>query len=206
MTARFWRKGRSVRIWIPSVIVACVALVGPASAQETDTVLVVYASRTGNTETLAKAVLDGAAAVAGVTAILRSAAEVTDDELAAADGVIIGTPVHWGNASVEILQVVDRIGRTSGARAMDDWRAVGTFVSSGNHTNGSEFARLGVLSALMAMRFIAVGGVTADGRGSIGAQATTGASDQGLSESEIEQARRLGDRVAQVTRRLRAAR
>lgn len=206
MTVRFWRKGRSVRIWIPSVIVACVALVGPASAQETDTVLVVYASRTGNTETLAKAVLDGAAAVAGVTAILRSGAEVTDDELAAADGVIIGTPVHWGNASVEILQVVDRIGRTSGARAVDDWRTVGTFVSSGSHTNGSEFARLGVLSALMAMRFIAVGGVTADGRGSIGAQATTGASDQGLSESEIEQARRLGDRVAQVTRRLRAAR
>lgn len=194
-----------MRIPLPCTVVFVAALfVAPVSAQSTPTVLVVYASRTGQTETLAKAVREGAAAVEGVTALLRSVADVTDEELAAADGLVLGTPVHWGNASTEILQVVDRIGRTAGGRPPGDWRVIGTFVSSGSHTNGSEFARLGLISALMAMRFIAVGGVTADGRGSIGAQATTGAADQGLSEAELEQARLLGDRVARVTRALRA--
>ncbi len=172
-------------------------------AQEPTNVLIVYASRSGNTEAAAKAVHEGASSVAGVAAVVRRAADVTAEEIAAAHGVIVGTPVHWGNLSVEAKQFIDRVGSTTPAD--DGWRVAGVFVTSGSHTNGNEFTRLAVLSSLMAMRFIAVGGETADGRGSIGAQAVTGAADRGMSEEELENARLLGARVARVTRQLRAA-
>lgn len=187
-----------------AVLTSAAILIGvlghPAWAQESTNVLIVYASRTGNTETAAKAVRDGAASVDGVDVVLRTAADVSDEEIATAHAIIVGTPVHWGNVSVEAKQFIDRVGSTRPAH--DGWRVAATFVTSGSPNSGNEFTRLAVLSSLLAMRFIAVGAESADGRGAIGAQAVTGASDPGMSEEEVENARLLGARVAQVAHRL----
>jgi NAD(P)H dehydrogenase (quinone) len=189
-----------MRRLLTSAVILLGSIASPAHAQESTKVLIVYASRTGNTESAARAVRDGAASVDGVTAVLRTAADVSDEEIAAAHAIIIGTPVHWGNVSVEAKQFIDRVGSTRPAHDGD--RVAATFVTSGSHTNGNEFTRLAVLSSLLAMRFIAVGGETAEGRGSIGAQAVTGAADPGMSDEEIENARLLGARVARIAKEL----
>lgn len=53
---------------------------------------VVYDSRTGNTERMAKAVAEGAKAVKGAEVIL--AYRVKAEELAEADAIILGSPTH----------------------------------------------------------------------------------------------------------------
>ncbi len=64
-------------------------------------------------------------------------------------------------------------------------------------------ARLSVLAAFLQMRFIVIGGVAADGFGTLGAQATTGPEDPGLSKEEKEEARRFGERFARLTRQIK---
>ncbi len=178
----------------------------PASAQEATSVLVVYSSRTGQTEALAKAVHAGVDSVDGVTALLRESAAVTDDDIVNAAGIAIGTPVHFGNMSVEAKQLVDRLGGLAGtadAASPEAARVAGVFVTSGSPANGNELTRLSIISALLAMRYVIVGGVTAQGRGSVGSLAITGGSDPGVSESELEDARLLGVRLATAATALR---
>ncbi len=180
--------------------------VAPASAQDAISVLVVYSSRTGQTEALAQAVHAGVDSVDGVTALLRESAAVTDDEIVNAAGIAIGTPVHFGNMSVEAKQIVDRLGGLAGsadAASPEGARVAGVFATSGSPANGNELTRLSIISALLAMRYVIVGGVTAQGQGSVGSLAITGGSDPGVSEAELEDARLLGVRLATTATALR---
>jgi flavorubredoxin len=56
--------------------------------------LILYYSRTGNTEQMAKAVYEGAKAVHGVNATLKIDFEATPEELGEADALIVGMPTH----------------------------------------------------------------------------------------------------------------
>ena len=57
--------------------------------------LIVYESRTGNTEAMAKAVYEGALS-AGATVSLKKASQATCDDLLNCDSVILGSPTHFG--------------------------------------------------------------------------------------------------------------
>src|SRR4051812_15514569 len=90
-------------------------LAATALAQQPATrVLVAYHSETGNTAKLAEAVRTGAASIEGVTVTLRKAADVQDSDILQADGVVIGTPIQWSNASTEVRRLLDRIGAVLG--------------------------------------------------------------------------------------------
>ena len=54
---------------------------------------IIYESRTGNTQLIAKAIQEGMKE-AGVEVLLKRTAEVTADELADADAVILGAPTY----------------------------------------------------------------------------------------------------------------
>ena len=71
---------------------------------------------------------------------------------------------------------------------------------------GKDVARLSILSAFLTMRFVAIGGVDAEGFGTLGPEATTGPADPGVSEKELEEARRFGERFARLTRQMRGSR
>ena len=71
---------------------------------------------------------------------------------------------------------------------------------------GKDMARLSILSAFLTMRFMVIGGVDADGFGTLGPQATTGAADPGVSGKEEEEARQFGERFARLTRQVRVSR
>jgi hypothetical protein len=69
---------------------------------------------------------------------------------------------------------------------------------------GKDTARWSVLSALLTMRFVVVGGVDAAGFGTLGPEATTGADDPGISAKEEKEARQFGERFARMTKQIRS--
>ncbi|MEK7234982.1 MAG: flavodoxin domain-containing protein, partial [Nitrospirota bacterium] len=62
-------------------------------------VLVTYHSRSGNTERMAEAVVEGVKSVPGTEALLKRVGQVTADDLFSADAVVVGSPVYWSNMS-----------------------------------------------------------------------------------------------------------
>ncbi len=165
----------------------------------------VFDSRTGHTEKLARAVAEGIADVEGVVAVVRRRDEVEDEEILSSSGILVGSPVYWGNLSAESKSFLERVGQVLveakelGPGSTPRIRSAGAFVTGGAVSSGKELARLSILAAFLNMRFVVVGGEEADGFGTLGAQATTAGSDPGVGEAEIEEARRFGRRFASMT-------
>ena len=178
-----------------------------ANAASPARILIAYHSRTGNTEKMAAAVQEGAASVPGIEVVYRKVADATADDIVKADGIILGTPVEWGNLSAEAKRFLDRVGealRKAGA-TYGEGRTAGVFCTAGSPSNGQEMARLSAIAAFLAMRFTIVGGVNEEGFGSLGPQAVTGGKPPGVSDRERAEARRFGERFVRMTLRLRAA-
>ena len=70
---------------------------------------------------------------------------------------------------------------------------------------GKDLVRLSVLSAFLTMRYTVIGGVDDAGFGTLGPEATTGGGRSGVSEKELAEARRFGERFARLTLRFRSA-
>ncbi len=174
-----------------------VLFLAAAQAGEPARILVAYHSETGNTAALAEAVREGAARVEGVQAAARRVEDVRDEEIRAAAGILIGTPVHWQTLSAPVKAFLDRMGRVLGPE-YGEGKAGGVFVTSGSASNGADLARLDVIAALLSMRFVVAGGVIEGGYGSLGAQ-----SFGGVSAAAREEARRFGERFARITVRMR---
>ena len=69
-------------------------------------ILIIYSSRTGNTEKLAKAVAEGAKQVPGVTVEIMRSESVTPEDVIGADGYAIGSPSHFSIMSGQILTLL----------------------------------------------------------------------------------------------------
>jgi NAD(P)H dehydrogenase (quinone) len=187
---------------------ACTLLTAAAAgAAPTVRILIAYHSRTGNTEKMAAAVRDGAASVAGVEIVLRKVADATADDIVKADGIVLGTPVEWGNLSAEAKRFLDRVGEALGkaGATYGEGRTAAVFCTAGSPSNGQEMARMSAIAAFLAMRFVIVGGVNQEGFGSLGPQAVTGAKPPGVSDGDRADARRFGERFARLTLQWRAA-
>jgi len=169
-------------------------------------ILIAYHSQTGNTAKLAAAVREGAASIAGVEAVLRPVAEAASEDIVKSDGIVLGTPVHWGNLSAESKRFLDRIGEVLGkaGKMLGEGRTAGVFCTAGSASNGQEMARLGAIAAFLDMRFVVIGGVNDNGFGSLGPQAVTGGSPPGLNDRDRAEARRFGERFARLTLQFRA--
>jgi NAD(P)H dehydrogenase (quinone) len=184
------------------------ALLGGVSWASSARVLIVFDTRTGNTERFAGAVAEGARRVEGVDVILKKTSDVLDEELAGADGILIGSPVHWGNLSSATKAFLDRLGgvlrskEELGPGSRSRIRAGGAFVTGGSISSGKDLARLGVIASLLDMRFVIVGGEDEEGFGTLGAQATTGGAPPPLDEGELDDGRRFGERFSTITLRL----
>jgi NAD(P)H dehydrogenase (quinone) len=170
-------------------------------------VLVVYHSATGNTEKMAQAVREGAASVAGVEAIARKAEEATAEDVVSADGIVLGSPVYWQNLTPVARRFLDRMGEalSKSGKTLGEGRVAGVFCTAGAVASGKDVTRLSAIAAFLAMRFVVVGGVDAEGFGTLGPAATTGPADPGISEQERAEARGFGERFARVTLSLRGA-
>ncbi|MGD8238061.1 MAG: NAD(P)H-dependent oxidoreductase [Armatimonadota bacterium] len=120
-------------------------------------VLIVYYSGTGNTETMAAHVAEGAR-IDGVDVELKKVGDMKADELLHADGIIVGSPVYYGLMSAQIKQLFDESvkfhGRLTG-------KVGGGFASSANIGGGNEVTILSILQMMLIHGMIVQG--TADG-------------------------------------------
>lgn len=191
------------------------ALTGPSRGAEpappaptaTARVLVVYYSRTGHTEQMARGVAEGIKRVPRVTAITRKISEVTREELQAADGIVLGCPTYFANLPGEMKT------------ALDDWnwkwkvdftdKVGGAFATAGGQVGGQEHVVVSLLLFMLHNRMIVAGPLYRNEQtGSVwaesGAAAITGPLDAGIGAAELDGARRLGERVATLTQKLKA--
>lgn len=181
------------------------AAASQAHAQMQSTkILVVYYSKTGHTAALAKAVAEGAKKVRAAGVTLKTVTEVKCDELLAADALIVGSPVYWSNMAAEVKSFFDRWSTECKVLPPDFQmkdKVGAAFVTAGGASSGKEVTLLTILAAMIGNRMI----VLSEGE-ALGAAATTGEGKLPLDNKDLEDGRRLGERVAQVALTLKRGR
>ena len=156
-------------------------------------VLVLYFSKGGNTKKLAQAVLEGVHNVSGVQGVLRHTSEVKKEDFLEADGVIAGSPVYFGTMAAELKSVLDGF---IGTRRKMEGKVGAAFATSGDPTGGKETTIMSILQALLIYGMVITGDpLSATGHYGV---ACVGAPDDKI----IENAQKLGERVAELTRKL----
>ena len=93
-------------------------------------ILIVYHSRTGNTEKMAKAVAEGAAGIEHTELIVRKAFDASLEDLLYCDGIAIGTPENFGYMSGAMKDFFDRTFYPSQGKVFKKPYVI--FISAGN--------------------------------------------------------------------------
>ena len=182
----------------------------PATTNESGTVrvLVAYHSVTGNTEKMAEGVVEGVKRRPGVVVSLKNVDEVTKQDLESADGIILGGPTYYGTLPGKMKVVIDDWSWKMKVDFTD--KVGGAFSTGGGQVGGKEFVVVSLMMFMLSNRMVVVGPLYRNDKtgsvwGEVGAAAMTGPLDPGVSEGELDSARRLGERVARLAAKLKAA-
>jgi len=149
-------------------------------------VLVLYYSRTGNTQKMAKIITEELK-VKGQDATLKAIDDVNVDELEAADGVIIGSPTYYGTMAAQIKTLLDETVKIHGKL---DGKVGGAFSSAANIAGGNETTILDIINALFIHGFIIQG----DPKGSHYGPVSIGAPDDRVEK----ECKRFADRFSNL--------
>jgi NAD(P)H dehydrogenase (quinone) len=196
-------------------------------------ILIVYYSRHGSTAALARQVCRGVESVAGASAVLRSVPPVSAEnerattavpdkgspwasmeDLRDCDGLILGTPVRFGNMAAPLKYFVDQTSSLWLQGALVD-KPAAVFTSGQSMHGGQEGTLLSMLTPLLHHGMLPVGlpftestlGTTRSGGTPYGASHVVSAGAAGeLSNDEAALARALGQRVARLALTLKSAR
>jgi NAD(P)H dehydrogenase (quinone) len=169
-------------------------------------VLVAYDSLTGNTEKMAQGVVAGAKQVPGVVVMLKPVDKVTKEDLNRADGIILGCPTYYGTLPGRMKVVIDDWSWKLKVDFTD--KVGGAFSTGGGQAGGKEFVLVSLVMFMLNNRMVVAGPLyrnekTGSVWGEVGAAAMTGPLDARVSEDELDSARRLGERVARLTKKLK---
>ena len=153
-------------------------------------VLVVYYSRTGNTEKMAKLIAEGVAA-GGAEVVTKRVQDTTAEQLLDYDGIISGSPTYYGSMAWEMKKLLDDSVKFHGKL---DGKAAGAFSSAANIGGGNETTILDMLNGWLIHGMIVQGDAQGDhyGRVSVGAP-----------DARVEkQCRRMGERFAALVKKI----
>ncbi|SFD66458.1 flavodoxin family protein [Paracidovorax konjaci] len=180
-------------------------------------IAVVYHSGYGHTQRLAQAVADGANAQLVAIDADGNLPEGGWDTLAAADGIIFGTPTYMGGPSWQFKKFADASSKAWFSRAWQD-KVFGGFTNSAS-LNGDKQVSLIALQTLASQHggiWVSLGMLPSNAKaatrndvnnlgGSVGvlAQSPSDASVQEMLPGDLETGRAYGARVAQIAQRLR---
>lgn len=126
-------------------------------------ILIVFHSRTGNTEKMAEWVAEGARAAGGEVTV-KPVAEAKNDDLLAADGIILGSPTYYGHSAGVLRSFLDGSVKVHGKLA---GKAGGAFASSHNIGGGNETTVLDLLHALLIHGMVVQGNASGDHYGPV---------------------------------------
>ncbi|MFP4380479.1 MAG: flavodoxin family protein [Candidatus Sumerlaeia bacterium] len=117
-------------------------------------VLILYYSRSGNTEKLAQEIAKGVEKVEGVDCILKTTADVTKEDFVESDAIIAGSPVYFGGMAAELKAIFDKF---IGVRRKMGGKIGAAFATSGDMTGGKETTMLSILQALLIYGMVVMG-------------------------------------------------
>ena len=152
-------------------------------------VLIVYDSRSGNTEKMAHAVSEGVSEE-GLDVEVKRVEDASVDELPGVDGLILGSPVYYGLPTAKIKEFIDESVKYHGKL---DGKVGGAFASSGGTHTGAETTVMALNEALFIHGMVIQG---TSGSNHYGA-ASVGAPD----DKDIENCKKLGSRVANLVKK-----
>ncbi len=153
-------------------------------------VLVVYYSRSGNTEKMAQLVAEGAESK-GAQVKLKSVQEVMVDELLDYDALIVGSPTYYGTMAAELKALFDESVKFHGKL---EGKVGAAFASAANIGGGNETTILEILHVMLVHGMIIQGIPRGDHYGPV----SIGTPDERASKQSI----RLGERVAVLAEKL----
>ncbi|HOK80078.1 MAG TPA: flavodoxin domain-containing protein [bacterium] len=154
-------------------------------------ILIVYYSRTGNTEKMAHEIQKGVLEE-NVEVVVKKVEETEPDELLNYDGIIAGSPTYFGGPAWEIKKLFDQSVKFYGKMI---GKVGGAFTSSANIAGGNETTILSIIQMMLIHGMIVQG--TTEG-GHYGPVAI-GTPD----EKVLKECRHLGKRVAVVVKKLK---
>ncbi|MBN1902637.1 NAD(P)H-dependent oxidoreductase [Candidatus Sumerlaeota bacterium] len=153
-------------------------------------ILVMYYSRTGNTEKLAKEVAEGIQST-GLEVDVKKVQEVDPEKALEYEGIVMGSPVYYGSMSAECKKFLDESVKFHGKFK---GKVGGAFASSGNIGGGNETTIMDILKAWLIHGMIVVGDHQGDHYGAV----AIGAPDQ----RAIKNARNQGKIIATLVKTL----
>jgi NAD(P)H dehydrogenase (quinone) len=154
-------------------------------------VLIVYDSKTGNTETMAIAVAKGAEQISGIEVIVKKAELTKLDDLLSADGIIMGSPTYFGQMSSKLKALIDESVKVHKKLA---GKVGAAFTNSGGIASGGETTLLSILQVML------IHGMVVQGRADdkhYGVAVTGSPKKRDLAHCE-----KLGIRVATLVKKL----
>jgi NAD(P)H dehydrogenase (quinone) len=154
------------------------------------TVLILYHSRSGNTEEMAKTIEEGAKSE-GVKVVRKKVAKATLQDLLKADGIILGSPTYYGTMASEMKAFIDRSVKIHGKL---EGKVGGAFSSGGGLGGGVETTVLDLTKALLIHGMIVQG----DPWGSHYGTVSIGRPNA----SAKKECKKLGEKVARLVKRL----
>lgn len=103
--------------------------------------LVAYYSESGKTKKMAEAISRGAK-MEGVTVDVRQIEECGVNDLAEADGIVIGSPTYFSNVAWQVKKLIDESIALYRKSHQLKGRVGGCFTSSGTHRDGKDCLRM----------------------------------------------------------------
>ena len=154
-------------------------------------VLVTYFSITGHTKALANAVVEGVRSVEGVECQYKPVSEVTNDDLSAADGIIVGSPTYFGQMAAEVKRVFDTSNEIYGEL---EGKVGGAFTTAGGAGCGHEITNMSIIMAMMVAGMVVSGTTKGPHFGPFAIEQPN--------EEDLAEAQNFGARVAELTKKL----
>lgn len=109
-------------------------------------VVVVYDSKSGNTESMAQAVAKGSRSIPQADVALKKVDQTTLEDLLNADVIIVGSPTYYGLMSAKVKDLFDRSVKVHGKLG---GKVGAAFTSSGGTASGAETTLLSILEAML---------------------------------------------------------
>ncbi len=118
-------------------------------------ILVLYQSGTGNTQSMAEKISDGAREIPGMEVRLKNTGDAKVDDLKWCDGIALGSPTNLGCVSWEMKKWWDEVATPEWLNL--DGKIGCVFSSSGGWGGGSEVACQALSSILINFGFLVFG-------------------------------------------------
>ncbi len=153
-------------------------------------VLIIYYSRTGNTEKMAELVGEGVKGE-GVEVEIKKVEDVKLEELLEVQGIVMGSPTYYGSLAAELKSLLDKSVKFHGQL---EGKVGAAFSSAANIGGGNETTIMDILKAFLIHGMIIQG----DSRGDHYGPVSIGAPDSRVTS----QCRKLGEKVARLVKKL----